>query len=152
MRQILVISVGNFWEAEDFFARIPGVVHTTAGYSGGTSSGPTFHDQVDHIEAVRVEFLPRVISFEEILTLLCEYIVSFGVKAPATVFYCDQNELDRINEWREIARYVEGVAEDIECLPLTTFHEAEEYHQRYLSRLRGESVAKIRSSATDLQK
>lgn len=152
MRQILVISVGNFWEAEDFFARIPGVVHTTAGYSGGTSSDPTFHNSVDHIEAVRIEFLPRVISFEEVLTLLCEYVVSFGVKDPPIVFYCDENEQERVNEWRETARYVEGVAEDIQCLPLTTFHEAEDYHQRYLARLRGEYVAKTHSPAKDLQK
>ncbi|HEU5187146.1 MAG TPA: peptide-methionine (S)-S-oxide reductase, partial [Candidatus Saccharimonadales bacterium] len=130
------------WEAEDFFARIPGVVHTTAGYTGGTSAHPTFHDKVDHTEAVRIEFLPRVISFEEMLTLTCEYVTSFDITDPPIIFYCDEPELERINEWRESARFVTPVADDLVCMPLTMFYTAEQYHQRYLSRLRGEFVAK----------
>lgn len=151
MRQILVISVGNFWEAQDFFARVPGVEHTAAGYAGGTSNVPSFHNQGDHIEAVRVEFLPRVISFEEILMLVCEFAYESNVAQPI-VFYIDQTELERINEWRETARYIAPIADDLECVPLTTFHSAEGANQHYLARLRGEDVAKIHANATDLQK
>lgn len=141
MRQILIVSAGNFWEAEDFFAQIPGVVHTTVGYTGGTSASPSFHNKVDHIEAVRIEFLPRAISLEEILSLTCEYATRFGIIEPPTFFYCDQSEQECINEWRDAVRFAIGIADDVHSEPATTFHSAEGYHQRYLSHLRGEFVA-----------
>ena len=61
----------SFWCVELAFARIPGVLHTDVGYTGGKVASPTYRDvttgRTGHAEAVRVGYDPARISFAQLL-------------------------------------------------------------------------------------
>lgn len=65
------LAGGCFWGMEDLVRKIPGVVSTEVGYTGGTLMDPTYEDvkkgTTGHAEAVRVVFDPARVSYEQIL-------------------------------------------------------------------------------------
>jgi peptide-methionine (S)-S-oxide reductase len=135
--QTAIFGLGNFWEAQDVFRKVYGVTETLAGYVGGTHKNPTYHNMGDHIEAVCVEYDPRIISYEELLehfwALADEVSV---VEERATIFYID----DLQKEVAERNQAENHVACDVAILPVGKFYPAEQYHQHYLARLRGEAA------------
>jgi len=63
---------GCFWCVEADFDKVPGVVETVSGYTGGTVEDPTY-EQVSaggtgHREAVQISYDPSKVSYEELLT------------------------------------------------------------------------------------
>ncbi|HEY5170035.1 MAG TPA: peptide-methionine (S)-S-oxide reductase MsrA, partial [Thermoleophilia bacterium] len=64
-------AAGCFWGVEQRFAALPGVNSTEVGYTGGTTSTPTYQQvcahTTGHAEAVRLEYDPDTISYEELL-------------------------------------------------------------------------------------
>jgi len=66
-----VFAGGCFWCTEADFEKVAGVVAAESGYTGGTQANPTY-DQVSggrttHIEAVRVTYDPRRISYRQLV-------------------------------------------------------------------------------------
>jgi peptide-methionine (S)-S-oxide reductase len=62
---------GCFWCVEADFDKVPGVISTTSGYTGGRSGNPTY-EQVSrggtgHVEAVEVVFDPAVVTYGQLL-------------------------------------------------------------------------------------
>lgn len=134
----VVVSLGDFWEAEDFFLKVPGVTHTEVGYCGGTVSAPVYHEKGDHFDVVKIEFNPRIISHEEVLNLVCEYCVSYKVKETPIVYFVDEKEHEILKEWREHAEYLYPESLEVEFCELNKYHPAEDYHQKHLAKLRGD--------------
>jgi peptide-methionine (S)-S-oxide reductase len=64
-------AAGCFWGVQASFDRVPGVVSTEAGYTGGSDSHPTHASvataQTGHVEAVRVTYDASKISYAELL-------------------------------------------------------------------------------------
>lgn len=52
--QVAVFALGSFWRSEAVFGCLPGVVHTTVGYAGGSKSNPEYRSLGDHAECVKV--------------------------------------------------------------------------------------------------
>ena len=56
---------------EELLRKIPGVIETEVGYTGGTTANPTYEDvhdgQTGHAEAMRVVFDPSELIYEELL-------------------------------------------------------------------------------------
>ena len=55
---------------QERYKSIPGVVNTVVGYTGGTTANPTYNTVCrndGHTEAIKVEFDPGVISYEELM-------------------------------------------------------------------------------------
>ena len=70
-RAIATFASGCFWCTEADFDKVPGVLSTTSGYTGGRVVNPTYRQVSNggtgHTEAVQVVYDPRAVSYEQLL-------------------------------------------------------------------------------------
>ena len=139
-----VFAGGCFWCMEPPYDKLPGVLDTTSGYTGGRTDNPTY-EQVTaggtgHFEAVRVTYDPDRISYDELLAVFWRNIDPFddrgqfcdrGSSYRAAIFF--GNEAERVLAEAGKAdielRFARKVATRV--LPAARFHVAEGYHQNY---------------------
>ncbi|WP_411291466.1 peptide-methionine (S)-S-oxide reductase MsrA [Sphingorhabdus sp.] len=139
-----VFAGGCFWCTEADFDKIPGVLSTTSGYTGGKLRNPTYEavsaGGTGHIEAVRVTYDPAKISYA---TLAARFIRTIDPLDTGGSF-CDRGYRYRSAFFVSTAAQRQ-VAENIKVktqgslkkpvvtlvLPATTFYPAEAYHQDY---------------------
>src|SRR5271154_638024 len=66
-----MFAAGCFWKTQYVFSKVPGVVKTTVGYSGGKATNPSYKqvcsNQTGHSETVLVEYDPRKVTFHKLL-------------------------------------------------------------------------------------
>ena len=64
------LAGGCYWGLEDLIRKIPGVINTEVGFSGGHIKNPTYADVVytdsGHVEAVEVTYNPKQITYEKL--------------------------------------------------------------------------------------
>ena len=140
-----VLAGGCFWGMQQLLRRVPGVVSTRVGYSGGDVTHATYRNHGDHAEAVEIVFDPTVVSFRDLLE------VFFQIHDPSTL---DRQGNDRGRSYRSAIFFLdegqERVARDTiadvdasglwpgkvvtEVKPAGDFWEAEPEHQDYLER------------------
>src|SRR3569623_65436 len=67
------LAAGCFWGTEEFFRKVPGVLETRVGYTGGQTKNPSYEDTssgtTGHAESLELKFDPRKVSYEQLLTL-----------------------------------------------------------------------------------
>ncbi len=96
---------GCFWCMEPPFDKLPGVISTTAGYTGGHTRNPTYEQvssgQTGHAEAVEVEYDPKRISYEKLLDVFWHNIdptqrdgqfCDHGSQYRTAIFYHDDEQ------------------------------------------------------------
>jgi peptide methionine sulfoxide reductase msrA/msrB len=144
--QTATFAAGCFWGTEELFRKVPGVVETQVGYTGG--KGKASYEEVStgktgHAESLELKFDPAKVSYRELVTLF------FKMHDPTTL---NAQGNDRGTQYRS-AIFTHGpeqmkTAKEVKAMversgawkrPLTTeireagpFYRAEEYHQRYL--------------------
>lgn len=68
---VAVFAGGCFWSTEVAFDKVPGVISTTSGFSGGKVANPTYgqvtSSDTGHLEAVRVVYDPKKVSYARLL-------------------------------------------------------------------------------------
>ncbi len=128
------------------FDALPGVISTASGYTGGTTSKPTY-EQVSagvtgHAEAVQVRYDPAKISYEKLLQVFWRNIdpltpdrqfCDSGSQYRSAIFYHDA-EQRRLAELSKAALEKSGRFDRpivTQIVPASAFHPAEEYHQDY---------------------
>ena len=146
-----LLAGGCFWGMEELLRKIPGVVETEVGYTGG-DAGATTYDQIHggttgQAESVRIVFDPRVLSFADLLEQWF-----FRMHDPTTV---DRQGNDVGTQYRSAIFFTSPeqrrVAEEVKAkvgrsglwkAPLVTqivaagpFARAEDEHQDYLQRI-----------------
>ena len=142
--QTAVFAGGCFWCTESDFDKIPGVLSTTSGYTGGKLRNPTY-EQVSaggtgHIEAVRVTYDPARVTYATLAARFIRTIDpldsggSFCDRGPSyrSAYFVASPAQRRIAETikaRAGASLKKPVATLI--LPAATFYPAEGYHQDY---------------------
>lgn len=146
-------AAGCFWGVEDAFRRVDGVVDTEVGYTGGHTENPTYKEvctgTTGHAEAVRLEYDPEQISYEELLDIFWEIHnpttanrqgPDVGAQYRSVIFYHTEDQKRKAEEAvRRLDRsdaYDDPVVTRIESAQ--EFYRAEEYHQCYLAKQRGE--------------
>jgi peptide-methionine (S)-S-oxide reductase len=137
-------AAGCFWGVEETFRTTPGVINTTAGYTGGATVDPTYKQvcagHTGHAEAVQVEFDPQRTSFEQLLEVFwdCHNPTEVNRQGPdvgaqyrSAIFTHDeeQQRLAERSKAKAQKRFGRPIATQI--LPAGPFYPAEEYHQKY---------------------
>ena len=143
--EIAVLALGCFWGPEIKFGKLDGVIKTEVGYCGGNSDKTTYEKvcsgTTNHAEVVRLEFDPKIISYEKILsyffeihdpTTLNSQGPDIGTQYRSEIFYVNENQ-------KRIAKKI--VEENNKKLSgkvvtklsmLKNYCIAEDYHQKYL--------------------
>ena len=72
--EIAVLGLGCFWGPEIKFSKLDGIIKTEVGYCGGNSKEASYKEvctgNTNHAEVVKLDFDPKIISYEEILKFL----------------------------------------------------------------------------------
>lgn len=71
--EVAIFAGGCFWCVEADFDKVPGVLATVSGYSGGKEANPTYEQvsakRTGHAEVVRIVFDPARVSYEQLLAV-----------------------------------------------------------------------------------
>ena len=149
-QEVATLAGGCFWGMEEILEKIPGVLSTRVGYTGGTLPNARYGDvhtgSTGHAESVEVTFDPTVLSFEQLLekyffrmhdpTTLNRQGNDTGTQYRSAIFYHSEEQrktaelvkarVDKSGRWKA---------------PITTeitaagpFYLAEEDHQKYLDK------------------
>lgn len=62
-----ILAGGCFWGMQELIRKMPGVISTRVGYSGGDVPNATYGNHGTHAEAVEIVFDPDKLSFRELL-------------------------------------------------------------------------------------
>ncbi len=140
----IYLAGGCFWGVEKYFSLVKGVLSTKVGYANGTKEKPSYEDlkkgRDDASECVMICYDEKSVSLEKLLELYLRVVDPYslnkqgedeGIQYRSGIYYLD--EIDK----EKILKYFEGIKlqnHQIEILPLTSFYDAEEYHQKYLDK------------------
>jgi len=145
--EIAVLGLGCFWGPEIKFSKLEGVIKTEVGYCGGDSKTITYKEvctgNTNHAEVVKLDFDPKIISYEKILefffeihdpTTLNSQGPDFGTQYRSEIFYLSDGQKEIAeNVIEKINSSLSGQVVTKSSL-LKNYCPAEEYHQRYLEK------------------
>lgn len=140
-----VLAGGCFWGMQDLIRKLPGVVSTRVGYSGGDVENATYRNHGTHAEAIEIIFDPELLSYRTLLEFF------FQIHDPSTpnrqgndrgmsyrsgIFYTDEAQF---NEAKKIIAEIDASGVwpgkvSTELAPAGPFWQAEPEHQDYLER------------------
>jgi peptide methionine sulfoxide reductase msrA/msrB len=148
-RAVATFAGGCFWGVEEILRKLPGVIDTEVGYTGGRTANPTYDNVVygttGHAESIQVIFDPQQITYEKLLgyffrlhdpTTLNRQGNDVGTHYRSAIFYHDE-EQKRVAEAvkRRVGESGKWAGEIVtEVVPAGEFYRAEEYHQDYLQK------------------
>ena len=141
-----VLAGGCFWGMQDLIRKLPGVISTRVGYTGGDVPNATYRNHGTHAEAIEITFDPSQITYRRLLEFF------FQIHDPTTLerqgndrgtsyrsaiyFTSDQQKvvaLDTIADVDASGLWPGKVVTEVE--PAGDFWEAEPEHQDYLERI-----------------
>jgi methionine-S-sulfoxide reductase len=145
--EIAVLGLGCFWGPEIKFSKLEGVIKTEVGYCGGKNKETTYKEvctgNTNHAEVVKLDFDPKIISYEKILdfffeihdpTTLNSQGPDFGTQYRSEIFYLNDKQKEIAeNVIKKINSILSGKVVTKSSL-LKNYCPAEEYHQRYLEK------------------
>lgn len=145
MTERAVLAGGCFWGMQDLIRRLPGVISTRVGYTGGEVPNATYRHHGNHAEGIEIIFDPSIISYRRLLEFF------FQIHDPTTpnrqgndrgasyrsaIYYADEAQhrvaLDTIADVEASGLWPGPVVTEVE--PVGDFWEAEPEHQDYLER------------------
>jgi len=140
-----VLAGGCFWGMQDLIRKLPGVLKTRVGYSGGDVPNATYRNHGTHAEAIEVVFDPARIAYRDLLEFF------FQIHDPTTpnrqgndrgmsyrsgIYYLSdaqrQTALDTIADVDASGLWPAKVVTEVKAAG--PFWEAESEHQDYLVR------------------
>ena len=67
MTEKAILAGGCFWGMQDLIGRLPGVISSRVGYTGGDVANATYRDHGNHAEAIEVVFDPSMLTYRRLL-------------------------------------------------------------------------------------
>ena len=141
-----VLAGGCFWGMQDLIRKLPGVISTRVGYSGGDVANATYRNHGTHAEAIEIIFDPSTMPYRRLLEFF------FQIHDPTTpdrqgndrgtsyrsgiYFTSDEQKaiaLDTIADVDASGLWPGKLVTEVE--PVGDFWEAEPEHQDYLERI-----------------
>lgn len=145
MEERAVLAGGCFWGMQDLIRKMPGVVSTRVGYTGGDVPNATYRNHGTHAEAIEVVFDASQTSYRQLLELFFQIHDpttpnrqgnDLGSSYRSAIFYTNdaqkQVALDTIADVNASGLWPDQVVTEVE--PAREFWEAEPEHQDYLLR------------------
>ncbi len=145
MQDTITLAGGCFWGMQDLFRRLPGVISTRVGYTGGEVSHATYRNHGNHAEAIEISYDSQQISLRQLLVFF------FQIHDPTTpnrqgndvgpsyrsaIFYASESQKataeQLISEMNASGIWPGKVV--TELTPVSAFWLAEAEHQDYLLR------------------
>ena len=135
---------GCFWCMEESFEKLDGVIEVISGYSGGTTSNPTYKEvtygDTGHFETVEIIYDKSLINFEKLLKIFWINIDPFDAKGQ----FCDKGYSYRSvaffkteSQKNQILNSIKKIEKDFNREVVTyvrkfdKFYKAEDNHQNY---------------------
>ena len=138
-----VLAGGCFWGMQDLIRKLPGVLKTHVGYTGGDVQNATYRNHGSHAEGIEIHFDPAIISYRQILE--CFFQIhdpstknrqgnDRGLSYRSAIYYVNPEQrqvaLDTIADVDASKLWPGKVVTELE--PVGDFWEAEPEHQDYL--------------------
>ncbi|KAJ7597502.1 peptide methionine sulfoxide reductase [Mycena floridula] len=155
--QIATFAAGCFWGVEHIFLKHypvkdnKGILRTTVGYTGGkeTSTNPDYRTvcsgATDHAEALRIEFDPAIVSYDELVeffyrthepTTVNRQGNDVGTQYRSAIFTNSEEQktiAERVTAEIQAKHFTpKGLKIVTEIVEAGKWYDAEEYHQLYL--------------------
>lgn len=138
-----IVAGGCFWGVQALLDKLPGIVKTEVGYTGGRTNHPTYHDvchsDTGHFEATRIVYDPAIVDYETVIKYFFEIHdptqadgqgPDVGSSYRSAIFYYDDVQKENAEKLIQQLRQ-KNVAVVTQLHPATIFWKAEVYHQDY---------------------
>ena len=146
MSERAVLAGGCFWGMQDLIRKMPGVISTRVGYTGGDVPNATYRNHGTHAEGIEIVFDPGVLSFRQLLEFFFQIHDPTtpnrqgndrGMSYRSAIYFTDEDQkavaLDTIADVNASGLWPGKVVTEVE--PVSDFWEAEPEHQDYLVRV-----------------
>ena len=145
--EIAVLALGCFWGPEKKYGQLDGVYRTEVGYCGGNSPNTNYKEvctgTTNHAEAVKLEFDPKVITYEQIIKRFFEFHdpttlnsqgPDFGTQYRSEIFYLNEEQKNIAQKVIDEENLKLSGKVVTKLSELKNYCTAEEYHQKYLEK------------------
>lgn len=144
-----ILAGGCFWGMQEILRKIPGVISSRVGYSGGNAAAPSYQmvttGLTGHAESIEVTFDPTKLSYEQLLhyffrmhdpTTLNQQHNDVGTQYRSAIFYLNDQQKETAEKVKdEVNRSGKWKAPVVtEITHAKEFYPAEGYHQDYLQK------------------
>jgi peptide methionine sulfoxide reductase msrA/msrB len=141
-----IFAAGCFWGVEYLFKKLPGVLKTQVGYSGGHKDHPTYKEicqgNTGHLEVIRVVYDIKKLNYSDVVKYFFEIHDStqtngqgpdLGEQYMSAIFYYNDQQKQAAQEIIQILK-TKNIPAATRLLPVFTFWPAETYHQDYYAK------------------
>ena len=145
--EIAVLALGCFWGPEKKYGQLDGIYRTEVGYCGGNSPNTNYREvctgTTNHAEAVKLEFDPKVITYEQIVKRFFEFHdpttlnsqgPDFGTQYRSEIFYLNEEQKNIAQKVIDEENLKLSGKVVTKLSELKNYCTAEEYHQKYLEK------------------
>ncbi len=143
-----IFAGGCFWGMQDLIRKLPGVVNTRVGYTGGDVPNATYRNHGTHAEGIEIHFDSDKISYRDLLefffqihdpTTLNRQGNDMGLSYRSAIYFLNDDQkavaIDTIADVEASGLWPGKVVTEVE--PAGEFWEAEPEHQDYLEKFPG---------------